>query len=254
MVENIIDLENVQKKVKNIDLPEGSVADTLLKEKENELYGNDKITLEDCIDITKKYLKEEITDNEFNTFGTKMNIRMYLPILEKMQLIMRILATTQISQNVVNPEIITAEMYKNIFYTVILGAYAQVDLGEKDIQTYDNYDLLFPLFEPFIMQYAKKDFEVFRNMMNDSMSLYGLTNISNTMENINMDELKKVARENRELIKNIESKEKLISDLKDIMSMNDPTTKKVVNEISLISIEDINEKLKAEKEKEKEKK
>ena len=209
MADNIINLEDVQDKVKNIDLPEGSVADTLLKEKENELYGNKKVSLEDCVNITNKYLKGEITDDDFNVFGSKMNIRMYLPILEKMQLIMRILATTQISQNVVNPEIITVEMYKNIFYTVILGAYGQIELGEKDIQTYDNYDLLFPLFEPFIMQYAKKDFKVFKNMLNDSMGLYSLTNISNTMDNINMDELKKVARENRELIRNIESKEKL---------------------------------------------
>lgn len=247
---DVIDMKEVQNKVKNIDLPEGSIADTLLKEKENELYGSDKVTLEDCVAITNKYLKSEITDDDFNVFGSKMNIRMYLPILEKMQLIMRILATTQISQNVVNPEIITAEMYKNIFYTVILGAYGQIELGEKDIQTYDNYDLLFPLFEPFIMQYAKKDFEVFKNMLNDSMGLYSLTNISNTMDSINMDELKKVARENRELIRNIESNEKLISDLRDIMSMNDPTTKKVVDELKAMSIEDINEKLKAEKEKE----
>ena len=57
-----------------------------------------------------------------------------------------------------------------------------------------------------------------------------------------MDELKKVARENRELIRNIESKENLISDLKDIMSMNDPTTKKVVDELKAMSIENINEK------------
>lgn len=247
MADNIINLEEVQDKVKNIDLPEGSIADTLLKEKENELYGNNKVALEDCVNITNKYLKGEITDDDFNVFGSKMNIRMYLPILEKMQLIMRILATTQISQNVVNPEIITAEMYKNIFYTVILGAYGQIELGEKDIQTYDNYDLLFPLFEPFIMQYAKKDFKVFKNMLNDSMGLYSLTNISNTMDNINMDELKKVSRENRELIRNIESKEKLISDLKDIMSMNDPTIKKVVDELKAISIEDINEKLKTGK-------
>lgn len=247
MADNIINLEDVQDKVKNIDLPEGSIADTLLKEKENELYGNNKVTLEDCVNITNKYLKGEITDDDFNVFGSKMNIRMYLPILEKMQLIMRILATTQISQNVVNPEIITAEMYKNIFYTVILGAYGQIELGEKDIQTYDNYDLLFPLFEPFIMQYAKKDFKIFKNMLNDSMGLYSLTNISNAMDNINMDELKKVARENRELIRNIESKEKLISDLKDIMSMNDPTTKKVVEELKAMSIEDINEKLKTGK-------
>ena len=247
MADNIINLEEVQDKVKNIDLPEGSIADTLLKEKENELYGNNKVTLEDCVNITNKYLKGEITDDDFNVFGSKMNIRMYLPILEKMQLIMRILATTQISQNVVNPEIITAEMYKNIFYTVILGSYGQIELGEKDIQTYDNYDLLFPLFEPFIMQYAKKDFEVFKNMLNDSMGLYSLTNISNAMDNINMDELKKVARENRELIRNIESKEKLISDLKDIMSMNDPTTKKVVDELKTMSIEDIKEKLKTGK-------
>lgn len=247
---DVIDMKEVQNKVRNIDLPEGSVADTLLKEKENELYGSDKVTFKDCVAITNKYLKSEITDDDFNTFGAKMNIRMYLPILEKMQLIMRILATTQISQNVVNPEIITAEMYKNIFYTVILGAYGQIELGEKDIQTYDNYDLLFPLFEPFIMQYVKKDFEVFKNMLNDSMGLYSLTNISNTMDSINMDELKKVARENRELIRNIESNEKLISDLRDIMSMNDPTTKKVVDELKAMSIEDINEKLKTEKEKE----
>lgn len=222
---------------KTVEFPNGTVGDKLLKEKEEEKYGAEVITLEDCLDAVHKYINGEMTEEQFNDFGAKIKVRAYVPILEKMQLIMLILSNTQVSQNAVSPEIITAELYKNIFYFVTLGTYGQIKLGTKDIQTYNNYDLMFPLFDSFIKQFCQKDFDVFKSMLDDAMNLYEVTNVANMTENINIDELKKAGQENRELIKKLNENKELIADLKTIMEFNDPMTKKVIEELKAYGVE-----------------
>ena len=78
---------------------------------------NGKISLELIIEKARGFISGEVSQEEMATFGGEMMIRSYIPILEKMELIMAIL-NQHIYSDVEAQEIKTVEMYKNIFFYI----------------------------------------------------------------------------------------------------------------------------------------
>ena len=202
------------------------------------------VSLKECVEMTEKFVNDEITQEEYGEFGDRINVRVYIPITQKMQTIMRFLMENEVNTGVVSPEIIMTELYKNMFFEVLLGQYAQIDISPKEYQTYENYDLLYPIFYPFITAYCKEDYNLYFDMLRDCMSLYGVTNISEGLNNVNVDELRKATQANRDMIKSLKENKDVISNLRDVLFATDGTTKKVVEEVKRVAVEKSNEKIK----------
>ena len=81
-------------------------------------------------------------------------------------------------------------------------------------------------------------------MLRDCMSLYGVTNISEGLNNVNVDELRKATQANRDMIKSLKENKDVISNLRDVLFATDGTTKKVVEEVKRVAVEKSNEKIK----------
>ena len=111
------------------------------------------VSLEEIIDTTKKYLAGEFSDDEMNEYGQTLNIRGYIPLTEKITLIMNLMTTYEYS-GYNSQEIRVADMYKNLFFHVLLGGYAFVDCSNTKLLTYENYDLLYPVFAPYILNFC----------------------------------------------------------------------------------------------------
>lgn len=224
--------ENKQKKTKGEEFLE----ERILSER--------SVTLKECIDYTNKFISGEIDTDEFDKFSTRIKVRMYLPIITKMQMIMTILTGIQVNTGLISPEIVITELYRDVFFKVLLGQYAQIDLGSGNYQTYDNYDILYLIFEPYIKQYCERDFNLFMDMLKDSMSLYGITNVTDSVEKIDGTQLKQATESNREMIKSLKEHKDLISDLRDIMFSNDKVTKEFVESVKKTALENANKVVK----------
>ena len=72
----------------------GKQVDLTKNEQKNE-EKVEKITVAELIRQTKKFLNGEITPEEFSQLGDNMTIRSYLPILDKMKLIMILVFTIE---------------------------------------------------------------------------------------------------------------------------------------------------------------
>ena len=201
-------------------------------------------TLKECIEMTRKFYDGEISVDDMNEFGSRIVIRAYIPILEKMQLMINVLTTNQLKTGVVNPEIIILELYKEIFFKVILGGYAQIRLGEADYQTYDNYDLLYPLFNKYILSFCKDDFKLFMNMLRDSMSLYGITNVTEAMEQVDTGKMAEVSKQNSDIMDKLREDPEFLDKLMNIAEFANPTTKKVVDSLKEIGYQGARDRLK----------
>ena len=224
--------ENKQKKTKGEEFLE----ERILSER--------SVTLKECIDYTNKFISGEIDTDEFDKFSTRIKVRMYLPIITKMQMIMTILTGIQVNTGLISPEIVITELYRDVFFKVLLGQYAQIDLGSGNYQTYDNYDILYPIFEPYIKQYCERDFNLFMDMLKDSISLYGITNVTDSVEKIDGTQLKQATESNREMVKSLKEHKDLISDLRDIMFSNDKVTKEFVESVKKTALENANKVVK----------
>lgn len=199
------------------------------------------ITLKDCVDLIDGFIEGSVSAEELDAFGAKMSIRAYIPILEKMATLMRILTQYEISA-VESTEIKMVELYKYIFFIVVLGMYGQVQIDEiadKDLMTYENYDKLFPIFYSYILNYCKQDYDVFMQMFNDCVSWNGVVNITESMSNIDSDKLSEAVESNKKLVESMNDNKEMVSDIKDILLATDKSIKDVVKGIKEATVRDV---------------
>lgn len=196
---------------------------------------NGKISLELIIEKAKGFISGEVSQEDMASFGGEMTIRSYIPILEKMSLIMTI-TNQHVYSTIEAQEIKTVEMYKNIFFYIMLSGYANVDCSDRDLITYSNYDLLYPIYAPFILSYCKDDYELTINMLKDSINFYNIQDISEGLNGINETALKEATKANKDLMRELGENKDLIHELKEIAELNDPTTKKMIETIKKASL------------------
>lgn len=193
------------------------------------------ISLSDIIELADKFIKGEVSQEEMAGYGNNMVIRSYMPMMEKMSLVMSILSQHIYSTTEVQ-EIKVAELYRNMFFYGLLGGYAFIDCSDRNLITYENYDKIYPIFAPFILSYCEEDYKIFKEFVHDSIDMYGLNSYVGLMEDISPESLREATESNHELIKSLKDNEGLIHELNNIGNMNDPLTQKVVEELRNISI------------------
>lgn len=205
---------------------------------EKELVVPKNIPLDLIIEKAKDFISGKISQEDMAAFGGEITIRSYLPILDKMGIIMSIIGQHMYS-TVETQEIKTVELYRNIFFYLILGGYAGIDCSNRELITYLNYDLLYPIFAPFVLSYCKDDYDLTMEMLKESINLYNIQNMAEGLDGINENALKEATKANEDLIKELNQNKDLIHELKEIASFNDPMTKKVIDEVKKIALDDI---------------
>ena len=199
----------------------------------------EKITVAELIRQTKKFLNSEITPEEFSQLGDNMTIRSYLPILDKMKLIMILVFTIE-NEDVEDASLKSVIMKRHLFFDVLLGQYAMVDVSEKSLCTYTSYDLLYPLFSEFILGFCKKDYDEFVEMLRDAINFNNLNNFSDIFENLDYKELQKVADKNRMMIDALKKSKEMVEHLRELYGATSEENKKLTNALEKAVIDKIN--------------
>ena len=212
-----------------IDFPNQSEVES--KDTGNESKDTGKsMTLSYLVQKVTEYQEGKISLEDLDELGKEISIRAYLPLIDKMTCVLALVSGMQYS-TAETYEVKIVEMYKEMFFSVLLGKYGMIDVSDRTLYTYSNYDLLYPIIGKFLLAYCKDDYEMIEKMIKDSMNYYGLTSITDAVGAIDMEELKKNTDSNEKFIKGLEQNKDLIHDLKEIMVFNDSTTKKFVDTI-----------------------
>lgn len=188
-----------------------------------------KIALEEVIKICNDYYSGKLDDDDLNEFGQRIIIRSNISILEKSAGIMLITTqaeysdTDNISQKI-------AEMYMNKFFHILLDCYTNIEVN-NELVTLENYDLIYPLFKDFILQYCKNDYAEFNEMLRDTLQVGNIEELIGIFNRIDVKNLEKANQNLNDTFKQLQKNETLIGKLSDIASFNDPLTSKMVNEI-----------------------
>ena len=212
-----------------IDFPNQSEIES--KDTESEFKDMGKsMTLSYLIKKVTEYQEGKISLEDLDELGKEISIRAYLPLIDKMTCVLALVSEMQYN-TAETYEVKIVEMYKEMFFSVLLGKYGMIDVSDRTLYTYSNYDLLYPIIGKFLLAYCKDDYEMIEKMIKDSMNYYGLTSITDAVGAIDMEELKKNTDSNEKFIKGLEQNKDLIHDLKEIMVFNDSTTKKFVDTV-----------------------
>lgn len=180
-----------------------------------------KLKLEHLITIAGKFVRGKIEAKELDEFGSKMVIRSYIPMIEKVRSLMMVIYKLD-NDTLQTHEVRIANTHKTLFFDVLLGEYAMIDVSNEELKTYAAYDLLYPIFSPFLMQYCGYDYAQYKQMFDDSISVSHLNNLSEMFSSL---DYKKIAEQNKkaeEIIAEIKENKELIKSLNELMTITNP--------------------------------
>ena len=207
----------------------------MAEEKREELEVNPELTIQVLLDKVNQYNKGEITPEDFNKWGSGLILITNLPMQIKMNII-----TDIVQRHVYNDmemkEFIVCELYRNIFFYLYLGGYLGIkNINPNDVN-YANYDLLEPIFGPWIEQTAGRDIRIVKEMIQQSLQFYNVMQLTETMGTINLDELKEATETNKHLIRALDGNREIIKSLRDIQAYNSPVVNDMVEKIQQAAI------------------
>ena len=195
----------------------------------------EKLTLAYLINETYKFVRKEISLEEFNNLGEQIDVLGYIPILSKMRIVMSFIYDIQHLDSEVH-ELNILEIQKKLFFEVLLKEYAGIDISDDTLVNYSSYDLLYPLFYPYIIQYCGADYNSIVKMIDDSLNLYNLQELVELLNSADYSKIEEQAKTMRKLINTLNADKGLISDIKDIVVTTGQTSNnfnKVVTDVVL---------------------
>ena len=195
----------------------------------------EKLTLAYLINETYKFVRKEISLEEFNNLGEQIDVLGYIPILSKMRIVMSFIYDIQHLDSEVH-ELNILEIQKKLFFEVLLKEYASIDISDDTLVNYSSYDLLYPIFYPYIIQYCGADYNSIVKMIDDSLNLYNLQELVELLNSADYSKIEEQAQTMRKLINTLNADKGLISDIKDIVVTTGQTSNnfnKVVTDVVL---------------------
>lgn len=195
-----------------------------------------KITLAELINIAIDYHKAKITLEDLNKFGNKIIVRDYLPIMEKFKTLME--ASYEMNKEDSN-EILSINLEMFMFFNVLLNKYSMIDISDDNLISYETYDLLYPIFSQYILQFCEKDYNKVKDMINNTYQFSNMKEFIDLVENINYKKIEESIKENKKFYEDLEKNKELISDLKEIANFNNPFMKEQIKFIKKVAKENI---------------
>lgn len=210
--------KELEKKVKEQNLKE----EFNIKEKNVEAnIDEDKITFEVLVDFLKKYVKGEYSEEAYKKLLKKLNIKPYLKMETKAQLLIAILLDIKYSNNFIS-EVAAVELEMKKLFKGLLG-YTDVDTFFINYATleFETFDLFYESgLVDDILKVCEKDYERLDKMIRQAVSFEGIVEANTLMANIQPKEMDKAIKNATKFMQNFDND--ALDKLAKIATLQDP--------------------------------
>lgn len=200
----------------------------------------DVLTLEELVKTSVDYVQGKTNEKALDALGQRMTVRGYMPILEKLRLMMGIIFNMN-AMDVEAEEVRVVSMQKDLFFNVLLAGYALIDTSNEELKTYDSYDLLYPLFAPYILQYCEHDYKQLVEMIEKSLNIYNMKELDSLFASVNYQALKDAQAENVKLMESLEKNKEVLAELRKVYELTHPNLKGTYDAIEKVALKEMNE-------------
>jgi hypothetical protein len=210
--------KELEKKVKEQNLKE----EFNIKKKNVEAnMDEDKITFEVLVDFLKKYVKGEYSEEAYKKLLKKLNIKPYLKMETKAQLLIAILLDIKYSNNFIS-EVAAVELEMKKLFKGLLG-YTDVDTFFINYATleFETFDLFYESgLVDDILKVCEKDYERLDKMIRQAVSFEGIVEANTLMANIQPKEMDKAIKNATKFMQNFDND--ALDKLAKIATLQDP--------------------------------
>lgn len=181
------------------------------------------MTVKEALKICEEFIaapenEEKVT--AYNDMCQQLIVRTYLPIQEKVIALIRIVIDSDKDYDVPASFFTAGVEMACLFDGLISYTNLVQDLG-IDEKNYENYDLLYQSgFADYILQFCEKDYGRLVRMMERTMSFENLTELTNSLREMNVGALDNLTNELKNMKNEIDPA--VLKDMADIMRYNDP--------------------------------
>lgn len=196
----------------------------------------DKVMLSEIIQKCKEFDEGKSNKEVLDELGSRITVKNYLSIVDKMAILCDFYFSKSSIYNSVEEKLIEFETKK--FWKILLK-YTNIEIDNKDLCNLDNYDLCFPMIHDYIAQFCYVDYERTCQMISNYIMITCVAMISSYFENMDTESIQEGNKETKELLETLIGNEKLVSELNNLLILNDPNTIEMINEIKKESIKKI---------------
>jgi hypothetical protein len=197
------------------------------------------ILLSEVIDVCNEFTYGEMTYEELVEWGKKVEIKQYLPLMDKMSILLDLTIGQSFDDTEIS-ELLILQMENKKFWFVLLK-YTNIEIGDDlDLCSFDNYDLCFPIIGDWILGFCIVDYNRLIQMLNDTTNVNNIKNISKMLENIDMEKIKEYSKQVNETFEYLDKNEKLVEELSNIAKLNNPSVNKLMKALEQEAVLDIN--------------
>jgi hypothetical protein len=189
--------------------------------KQEQPVEEDRITLEEIVKFLEKYIKKETSSEAFDLFIQKLNIKSYLPLERKSQILISIIMNVVYTEGFVS-ELATIDLELRKLFRCLL-AYTDMDMNSVDAYPIDfsTYDIFIEsgLYD-YILSICEKDYKRLEALLTQALSFESVMQVSMNMAQMNPEQMALDMKEAKKFMDGFSSQD--LEHLANIATLTDP--------------------------------
>lgn len=178
------------------------------------------MNLSELIEKSQAFVEGQMTEDEYVAVIKELTIRNYLSQNEKRDVVATVYT---LGSDYATLEYQLVDLYMYEFFYGLLR-YIMVDVDDPSLVNDENMDLLSPLLRDYIYSFAKNDFEIVCRLVSDTIALYNIDQISDTMMSLSEEAIMEGIMDNARMLNSFKDNKDIIDKISKIQNMNDPLT------------------------------
>lgn len=178
------------------------------------------MTLTELVEKTKALAEGSITEDEYITFIKMSPVRNYLTQMEKRDVVATVY-TLGSDYETLEFQLVDLYMYE-FFYGLL--RYMMIEIDDVALVNEENMDLLSPILRDYIYTFAKNDYDIVCNLVSDTIALYNIDQISETMLSLSEETIMEGILSNTKTLNELKNNKDIIDKISKIAEYNNPLT------------------------------
>ena len=178
------------------------------------------MNLSELIEKCQAFAEGNMTEDEYVTCIKELTIRNYLTQNEKRDVVATVYT---LGSNYTTLEYQLVDLYMYEFFYGLLR-YMMIEIDDPTLVNDENMDLLSPLLRDYIYSFAKNDFDIVCSLVSDTIALYNIDQISETMLSLSEETIMEGILDNAKMLNSFKDNKEILDKISKIQQMNDPLT------------------------------
>lgn len=199
---------------------------------------NKTVPIAEVVGVCKNFIEGKVSQTELQEWGTKIDIRVYIPSSEKMQILSEIILYNEYI-NTTDCSFETVQIEQMKFWKGLLR-YTNIKVEDYEEETYytdEIYDILYPVIGLWIQQFCAQDYQTLVNMVDNNFRIYWSKKAVEIFEEFDEDKLQEISKENEKMMKYVNKNKDTFNKMADLAFYNDPNMKNIGEAIKKTVIE-----------------